>query len=175
MRYVISLLSAAIIVLCVSMAAGDEFKWKATQCDGPACAAQTSSGKIQGILQRHPTPPKAAPAPQYLPRRPVVDVVVEPSLPPVVVDDVSKREKVSVLPWRNDTTGVNKSQDARIDALISVMERDRASKVDVQVNTAPKDAPKVDTKETSPLLVGLCVLGGVIVGFVVYFATQKSS
>ena len=39
-------------------------------------------------------------------------------------------------------------------------------------NQPPEANPEADTP--SPLVAGLCVLAAVAVGFVVYFATQKS-
>ena len=111
------------------------------------------------IYNRRPTPPAYGP------------------LEPVDVDQARGKDKNPMLPWRGKTEATNKAQDARIEALIGLMEAQvrvrPGPSIDVQVGPRPPVVEKPVTNERSPLLGGLCVFLGVIGGFVIYFATQK--
>ena len=107
------------------------------------------------IFQRNPTPPAIGP------------------LEPVDQAKLAGGGK-TLLPWRGKSEATDKAQDARIDKLIGLMEgqvRVRPGpSVDVQVGRQPG---KPLANERSPLLGGLCVILGVVGGFVIYFANQK--
>jgi len=131
--------------------AAEQQQWRGG-CPGGSCQ-----------LPRRPTPPQAEPlAP----------------LEPVDQAKLGGKDK-TLLPWRKEAEANDKAQDARIEALIGLLEAQvqvrPGPSVDVQVGPKPlRPSYKPPTAaERSPLLAGLCVLGGVVAGFVVYFAGKK--
>lgn len=140
-------------------------------------AVPAKSAVQQAISQRRPTPPLAGPEPNVMPQPPMVSVppapgcaaspgdlarqkslgqifgckpIPAPSCPPVIVQSDPE---------------VARSLD-RIDAKIGALVERRQSHHDIQ---------KTDEGEASPLVAGLCVLGAVVAGFVVYFASTAKN
>jgi hypothetical protein len=125
------------------------------------------------ISQRTPTPPMAAPL-----------VPVAP-LPwaggPELCDSVLAPGQSPLLPWRSEAEKRDEAQRVAIDRLIE-LERLRQAERDARppvVETPPASTPspeeKPPAKSTSPLLAGLCVLVGAVLGFVIYFANEKGN
>ncbi len=150
-------------------------------------ASGNEPGRLVPVVfpqQRNPTPPKRDPASGCCPvpaRVPLAEPV-PPTVPlaepvphaaePFV--DMAKAGKTPLLPWRGDTQKRDDSQDARIEALIQLQERERASgAARVEVGIAPKAERGPAEDEPSPLVAGLCILGAVVAGFAVYFGAEE--
>ncbi|MBN2475885.1 MAG: trypsin-like peptidase domain-containing protein [Pirellulales bacterium] len=87
-----------------------------------------------------------------------------------------------LLPWRGEAEKRDDAQRAAIDRLIELerlrqADREASAHGGPVVETRPVVAPKEETpaSATSPLLAGLCVLGGAGLGFVIYFANEKGN
>jgi thioredoxin 1 len=136
----------------------------------------------QAILDRNPTPPRPGPLAQ-VPQNcgPGCDCSPMPGPEPyelyVPTARDKKKDKPPVLPWRADEEAVNRAQAEQIDKLIE-LERLRAANsakpardVSVNVQAPEKNAEKKD--DASPLIAGICILGAIVLGFVLYFALPK--
>ena len=128
------------------------------------------------VMNRRPTPPALGPLePVYPNGRPQNSNAGCPGGQCEIIPAGIAGGK-TLLPWRGKTEATDKAQDARIEALIGLMEgqvrvRPGGTDVDVRIGRQPAKPPA--TNERSPLLGGLCVAIGVIGGFVIYFASQK--
>ncbi len=114
------------------------------------------------ILNRRPTPPALGP----------LESVDQAKLGGTGLASGTHK---TLLPWRGKTEATDKAQDARIELLIDLAEKQQAARrpaadVDVSIQRRPSKPP---ANERSPLLGGLCVILGVVGGFVIYFANQK--
>ncbi len=111
--------------------------------------------------ERRPTPPQTAP------------------LVPLTAAEQAKlaQDKRPLLPWRGDAEKHDAEQDARIERLIDLAERQQAARA-VPAQSADVSLKRPATPRSaggrSPLLAGLCLLGGIAVGFVVYFGGKKN-
>jgi hypothetical protein len=82
----------------------------------------------------------------------------------------------ALLPWRGEAEKSQNAQDKRIERLIDLIDRQQSQlqqpppAVEIPAPRSPIPDPQ---SPLSPLLAGLCVLGGVIVGFVVFFSGKK--
>ncbi|MCD4727103.1 MAG: serine protease [Pirellulales bacterium] len=129
------------------------------------------------IMNRRPTPPALGPlVPVYPNGRPQNPNAGCPGGQcPINPAGIAGGDK-TLLPWRGKTEATDKAQDARIDKLIGLMEgqvRVRPGGTDVDVSIQRPSIKPPAANERSPLLGGLCVILGVVGGFVIYFATQK--
>lgn len=134
-----------------------------------------------GILQRNPTPPMPGPEP-YAPLVPVPPIsgCGPNGCPAGQKCEQAGVSKTPVLPWRGDAQKRDDSQQVAIDRLIELermkqerLDREAAQPVPVeQPRLQPEVKPEAD--EPSPLIAGLCVLGAVVVGFVIYFGASKN-
>jgi len=129
------------------------------------------------IMNRRPTPPALGPLePVYPNGRPQNPNAGCPSGQcPISPAGIAGGGK-TLLPWRGKTEATDKAQDARIELLIDLAERQQRARqpgVDVGVSIQRPSKKPPATNERSPLLGGLCVALGVIGGFVIYFAGQK--
>jgi S1-C subfamily serine protease len=82
-----------------------------------------------------------------------------------------------VLPWREGAQRRDEELNARTNALLNAIRAERQARLAREsVPPVAVEQPKAETeKDTpSPLLAGLCVLGAVAAGFVIYFATAKN-
>ncbi len=142
----------------------------------------------RAILQRNPTPAK----PDYLPQPPMASVPRQPAdsaaagggcCPPgQPCDETAATGRLPtqpLLPWRGDAERRDDDLDARIRGLLAAQELERQERLareaagpSVVVEPPPK-VEAVANDEPSPLIAGLCILGAVVAGFVIYFATQK--
>ena len=81
-----------------------------------------------------------------------------------------------LLPWRGEVQQRDESQQAAIDRLIE-LERMRQQRPDREsppvVVKPPVKVEPTPESEFSPLVAGLCMIGAVVAGFVIYFGTQK--
>jgi thioredoxin 1 len=122
---------------------------------------------LLNILERKPTPPRNGPS-----------TYVQPLVPmPAMPNDVATDESLTRVTCRKPQSPqvvvqpdpeVRKSLGA-IDAKVgSLVEQRQAEQ---QATTEKAKAEK--DEEASPLVAGLCILGAVAAGFVVYFVTQK--
>ena len=94
----------------------------------------------------------------------------------VPFDATGNKPICPVLPWRADAQRRDEDLNARTGALLQAIEAERQARLAREsASPAVAEPPKTETKkeEPSPLLAGLCVLGAVAVGFVVYFSTKK--
>ena len=121
---------------------------------------------------RKPTPPLSGPSSYLEPTAPLVPV-------PAVQSNVAKRESLGQIigrkpiPQQPPQVVVQSDPEVRrsldnIDTKIGTLVQERQS----QEQAAGK-VPKEKDEEASPLVAGLCILGAIAAGFVVYFATQK--
>lgn len=120
-------------------------------------------------FQRKPTPPLSGPSRSVQPMAPLVPV-------PTVPSDVAKQESIGQILGRKPIPQppqviVQSDPEVRqalgnIDAKIGVLVEQRQESQQV-----PVEKPKPD--EPSPLIAGLCIFAAVVLGFVIYFATQK--
>lgn len=124
------------------------------------------------LVERRPTPPKAG---ALVPVQPL------PSAPgPEPYDTARVAGKPPLLPWRDESQRRDQSQRAAIEGLIELERLRQAGQAarPPAVETPPAVAAPQTTpqeKSPSPLLAGLCVLGGVALGFVIYFANEKGN
>jgi len=128
---------------------------------------QRSYTRLQYVEVRRPTPPKVGP------------------LTPVPQGNAANDGK-AILPWREGTEQENQDQDRRISRLIEAIERQQAalaeldSKFDSRLanpgrRQSEQEAAKACAAEPQPLPAGLCILCGVVLGFVIYFANEKGT
>ena len=116
------------------------------------------------IFERKPTPPLPGPEPSVQPRAPLVPV---PDLRGDPAQQESARQIFGRKPIPQPPQVVVQSDPeirqalGNIDAKIGVLVEQRQPQ-------QPVDKPKAE--EPSPLLAGLCILGAIVVGFVIYFA-----
>ncbi len=109
--------------------------------------------------------------------KPLDAIVRNPTPPCEGRETCEATAKKPLLPWRSETQQRDDDQDARIERLIELQERQAKAAASSPGKIAPVEASKdTDAKkeEISPILAGLCLLGSVAVGFVFYFASQKS-
>lgn len=86
-------------------------------------------------------------------------------------------EKKPMLPWRNEAQRRDDNLDARTRDLLQAIEAEHQARLAREAAASKSvEKPKVEAKpeELSPLLAGLCVLGAIAVGMVVYFTAAKS-
>jgi len=134
------------------------------------------------FISRRPTPPKPAVPIESLP--PVCDGSSgccpmpgpEPCEEPADATAVKKPAE-PLLPWRGGAQRRDADLDARTRDLLQAIEAERQARLAGQQSPQIAEPPKTEAKEEgpSPLLAGLCVLGAVVVGFVVYFAAASKS
>jgi len=111
---------------------------------------------------------------------PLVPVAPErPAVEPETCDATRIADFPPVLPWRGEAERRDNDQRLAIDRLIE-LERLRQTDRDARppvIETPPVVVPEnaSPTKAASPLLAGLFALGGVALGFVVYFANEKGN
>jgi len=124
---------------------------------------------LLSALERHPTPALPGPEPYVEPLAPLVPV---PQLRVDVAQPESARQIFGRKPIPQPPQVVVQSDPevrhalGNIDAKIGVLVQERQPK-------EPAEKPK--PQEPSPLLAGLCIIGGIVIGFVIYFAgTSKS-
>jgi thioredoxin 1 len=123
----------------------------------------------RAIVQRNPTPPRQGPL-----------VPVPPNCPPgcdcaSMPGTVARPESIGQIFGRKPIPQppqvvVQSDPEVRqalgnIDAKIGTLVEQRQSQ--------EKAADKAKPEEASPLIAGLCILGAVVLGFVIYFGTQK--
>jgi hypothetical protein len=80
-----------------------------------------------------------------------------------------------LLPWRGEAEKSQNAQDQRIERLIDLIDKQQSQLQQPPVIETPNLEPQIPESPNPespvyPLLAGLCILGGVIVGFVLYFA-----
>ena len=121
------------------------------------------------IFERKPTPPLPGPESSVQPRAPLVPV---PNLRSDPATQESARQIFGRKPIPQPPQAIVQPDPevrqalGNIDAKIGVLVEQRRPQT-------PADKPKVE--EPSPLLAGLCILGAIAVGFVIYFAGASKS
>jgi hypothetical protein len=128
------------------------------------------------FIPRQPTPPKATPI-DDLPPACDASGGCCPMPGPEEYEPASAAKK-PVLPWRGEAQQRDEELNARSRNLLQAIEAERRARLAAEstaggVAEQPKAEPKKD--EPSPLLAGLCALGAVVVGFVVYFAAASKN
>jgi thioredoxin 1 len=121
---------------------------------------------VQGWIQRRPTPPMNPPACQP----------DSGCCPPQDAANTAGKARTPLLPWRGEAEARDSAQSQAIDKLIE-LERQRLAqppKVELPPPLPSKPAETTEEHAMNPLLAGLCALGGVLVGFIGYFAKQGS-
>jgi len=107
-----------------------------------------------------------------------LDAVVRHPTPPCNgLEGCNTAAKRPLLPWRDDTQRRDDDQDARLERLLELQERQAKAAASSSNKAALVEGDKpgdVKNGDFSPLLAGLCILGSVAVGFVVYFTSQKN-
>ena len=108
----------------------------------------------KAVQVRWPTPPAYGP------------------LEPVDVDQARGKDKKPLLPWRGKTEAADKSQDARIEALIGLMEAQvqvrPGPSIDVQVGPRQPEKPPVQKSA----LLWLWGVGGLALAGFIYYVKQ---
>lgn len=131
------------------------------QCGPNGCGPNGSD------MRRNPTP--AMPA---------------PGVESFTADNSAPKDSGALLPWRGNAEKRDGDLEQRIAALLQAQEQERLARIagqrpppGISVDIGPKQEvkPTPTEAETSPLLAGLCVLGGVLVGFAIYFGGQKAA
>jgi hypothetical protein len=114
-------------------------------------------------LQRIPTTPKATPkgdCPDFcVNKNGTVPLAAQP-----------------LLPWRGEAQRRDETQQAAIDRLIKLerMRGERQERTMPPVVAQPPAKIEPENNETfSPIIAGLCILGAVAAGFVIFFAVKK--
>ena len=104
-----------------------------------------------------------------------MEAIVRNPTPPCEACDATAKKPL--LPWRDDTQRRDDDQDARIKRLIELQERQAtaAAKSPIKAGLA-EEGENADAEKNgfSPILAGLCMLGSIAAGFVIYFAAQKN-
>ena len=129
-------------------------------------------GRIHALLNEAVA--ECSTAPQGEPTRPLTAPLV-----PLTKVEQAKFSKRPLLPWRGEAEKRDAALDARIERLIDLAERQQASRgqssIDVDVTHRPEVRESGDGRGRSPLLSGLCLLAGGVVGAIVYFGREKVS
>jgi thioredoxin 1 len=130
-----------------------------------------------GILQRNPTPPMPGPIP-YAPLVPVQRPQCGPNgCEPGTSCEQADITKNPMLPWRGEAESRDKELDARTNALLQALEQERQARLQgqQQPNVSIQVAPKPDPVDAiSPMLAGLCVLGALAAGIVLFYIVGKN-
>jgi hypothetical protein len=127
------------------------------------------------LVERRPTPPMAAPLEAVGGRLEAGERIITPNLQP------KASSLKPMLPWRDGAQRRDQSQRVAIEGLIELerlRQADRYSRPPIiEMPSAAQSAPpaKPNAVSPSPLLAGLCVLAGVLGGFIIYFANEKGN
>jgi hypothetical protein len=127
------------------------------------------SYRVLQFSPRHPTPPK--------PSQDLTDLPM-PGPEPAPEEASAKKPGTTVLPWRGKAERRDADIAERQRQLLDALEADRQARLESQRQATPQErpatAPKHETEsDMTPLAAGLCVLGGIVIGFVVYFAAAS--
>jgi hypothetical protein len=101
-----------------------------------------------------------------------------PGPEPAAEEASAKKPGTNVLPWRGKAEQRDADIAERQRQLLDALEADRRERLQAErqatVQERPAAAPQNETgSDMAPLGAGLCVLGGIVVGVVVYFAAAS--
>jgi hypothetical protein len=140
---------------------------------------------------RHPTPPKPSqdltdlPMPGDCPDSRVSENGTVPFSPMPGPESApeeasAKKPGTNVLPWRGKAEQRDADIAERQRQLLDALEADRQARLESQRQATTQERPATASRDETgsdmtPLGAGLCVLGGIAIGFVIYFSAQKQA
>lgn len=129
---------------------------------------------VLAAIYRNPTPPQE---PRIIPQRPLAPVPPRSCPTGQACDETAYGKPKPILGWRDGAQKRDNDLERRQRALLQALEAERrarlASPPEVFVARPPATQEAAPDAEPSPLLAGLGIVAGVVVGFVIYFAMRK--